>query len=75
MIIKKVDEAIALPKGRIAINMGFLMEASFGVEDVAECAKLVIENNVEEEFYTQAGVVKYAGNELGWGLGGGYSTV
>jgi hypothetical protein len=69
MIIESVDQALALKEGRLAMNMGVWIECSFSTENVAEAAKLIIENNDKTEFYSQAGVVAHAGNNYGWGLG------
>lgn len=69
--IRTVDDALKLPKGRLALD-GFEVSVTHG--DVADAAELIIRANVGKEFYRQAEVIAYAGNKLGWGAGGGYKA-
>ena len=51
-------------------------EVDIYVKDVVDAARCIIRNGGRERpFQTQADVVAYAGNELGWGTGGGYTTI
>lgn len=65
--------ALDLPEGQL--QAGIFMGAAFSPENVIDCAKLIIaDGGHDENFYSQAGVITHAGNNLGWGMGGGYST-
>ena len=65
--------ALNLPQGRLAIDC---FEATFSPENVVEATKLIIEHGGHHHpFVSQAGIIVYAGNNLGWGLGAGYQTI
>ncbi len=66
----KPEDALDLPEGRLIVSC---FEASFGPENVVDCAELIIKSGYDGKFYSQAGVIKYAGNNLGWGVGEGYN--
>ncbi|MDD4290170.1 MAG: hypothetical protein PHH83_02730 [Patescibacteria group bacterium] len=69
----KPEEALSLPKGRLTLGV---FEVSFTPDKVIDCAKLIIaKGGHDENFYSQAGIIEYAGNNLGWGKGGGYKTI
>lgn len=70
-----VEEALALPKGRLAVNVGFSIEASFTSDEVKEAAEVLIAKNDTEEIYSQAEILARAGNLHGWGAGGGYEAI
>ena len=72
MNILNIEDAQKLPKGRLLVHG--VIEAEFMSHDLEECVNLVVQNKVNRTFYTQAGIVEYAGNNLGWGAGGGYVT-
>ncbi len=66
-------DALELPEGSIIIG---IIEASFSRENVIEAAELIAKNGgYEKPFVSQAGIIAYAGNNLGWGMGGGYQTI
>lgn len=65
-------DALELPEGRLA--MGNIV-VSFSPENVVEAAELVVEKGgADKPFVSQAGIIAYAGNKLGWGVGEGYAT-
>ena len=66
MTIKTVQEALTLPQGRL-IGYGIVV-VSFSAETVEAAAKLIIARQVTEKFFSQASVIAYAGNHLGWGV-------
>lgn len=71
--VTKPTDALELPTGRLALGV---VEVNFSPENVVEAAKLVIgKGGVEDPFVSQAGIIAYAGNNLGWGAGAGYQTV
>jgi len=68
-------DALGLPKGGLIVQAdemfsGAPMESPFSPEDVAVCVALIAGKAVvgRAEFSTQAEVVAYAGNNLGWGI-------
>ncbi len=72
MNIQNIEDAQKLPKGRLLVHG--VIEAELMSHELEECVNLVVQNKVNRTFYTQAGIVEYAGNNLGWGAGGGYVT-
>jgi hypothetical protein len=66
----KPSDAFKLPEGRLLVMN--CIEASFSRENVADCVELIKESGSDKEFYSQAGIVMFAGNTLGWGMGGDY---
>jgi len=67
------SDALDLPEGRLVLSM---FQASFSPEDVLECAQLIVDKgDVDVTFVSQAGIIAYAGNNLGFGTGEGYKTV
>jgi hypothetical protein len=71
--LTKPEDALSLPKGRL-VALG-MFEASFTDRNVYECAELIVKADVNEKFFSQAEIVAYAGNELGWGQGKPYRTM
>lgn len=69
--IRTVGDALKLPKGKLALG---IFEVDVTPDDVASAAELIIGDNVGKEFYSQAEVIAYAGNKLGWGTGEGYKA-
>jgi len=67
--IRTVGDALQLPKGKLVLGI-----FEVDVTDVASAAELIIGAHVDKEFYSQAEVIAYAGNKLGWGAGGGYKA-
>jgi len=61
------EEALELPEGRLAMNMGFWIQVSVSAKNVLECAKLIIEHGDNKELTSQAEVV-VRGGKLGWGV-------
>lgn len=72
MNIQNIEDAQKLPKGRLLVHG--CIEAELMPHELEACVNLVVQNKVNRTFYTQAGIVEYAGNNLGWGAGGGYVT-
>jgi hypothetical protein len=65
-----------LPTGRLIIDVGFLVEVSFSREDLMTCCTLIkSKSDKPVTFSSQAGIIAYAGNNLGWGQGSGYKVV
>ena len=54
--------------------MSICLKVNFTDKDVTKATKLILENKVQMSFETQAELLAYAGNKLGWGLGAGYYT-
>lgn len=67
--IRTVGDALQLPKGKLVLGI-----FEVDVTDVASAAELIIGAHVDKEFYSQAEVIAYAGNKLGWGTGEGYKA-
>lgn len=72
MNIQNIEDAKKLPKGSLLVHGMF--EAEIEPYELEECVSLVVKHKVNRTFYTQAGIVEYAGNNFGWGAGGGYVT-
>lgn len=70
-VLSTAEDAFSLPEGRLALSC---FEVSFGAENVAAAAQLIVENNDDTVFKTQAEVIAHAGNTYGWGTGGGYTA-
>jgi hypothetical protein len=71
MNIQNLNDALKLPKGSLIWSM---FETSPTETELEECVNLIVENKVNRTFYTQAGIIEYAGNNLEWGAGGNYQT-
>lgn len=69
--IRTVGDALQLPKGKLVLG---IFEVDVTPGDVASAAELIIRAYGDEEFYSQAEVIAYAGNKLGWGAGEGYKA-
>ncbi|MAI07869.1 MAG: hypothetical protein CMF61_02820 [Magnetococcales bacterium] len=72
MNIQNIEDAQKLPKGRLLVHG--VIEAELMSHELEECVNLVVQNKVNRTFYTQAGIVEYAGNNLGWGQGDVYTA-
>jgi hypothetical protein len=72
----KPEEALMLPKGSLCHDeLGGESPVAFTEEGVIECAELIIsQEDIPDIFTTQAQVIEYAGNYLGWGSGQGYTA-
>jgi len=69
--IHSIQDALSLEKGHL---MSICLKVNFTDKDVTKATKLILENKVQMSFETQAELLAYAGNKLGWGLGAGYYT-
>jgi hypothetical protein len=77
----KPEDALRLPKGSVLVPLTIegakskpLMATSFSPENVVEVVGLIQSSGGEQQtFYSQAGIIVFAGNNLGWGMGGGYT--
>jgi len=72
----KPSDALELPEGGLVLGA---FEVDVTPDNVVACATLVQKHcdtsGESQEFYSQAGIVAFAGNELGWGQGKGYRTL
>ena len=68
----KPEDVLSL-KTKYLYHTKTLMDCPFGNEHVIECAALIIKKGgCDVVFDSQAAVIAYAGNALGWGVGADY---
>ena len=69
LVIKPTTDLSAvlqLPKGKVLVGGGLLVEFKFSDKDVLDCAQLIQQSGVVETFISQSQIIVRAGNN-GWG--------
>lgn len=72
--LTEASDVLKLARGRLAINMGILIEASFDDAEALSAAELLIEKEDAADLVSQAGAIARAGKH-GWGVGDSYQTL